>query len=239
MGFDVKNTTKVRLLDWFCPHTCRGCGRLGWVLCDRCKNNILKQRINICPVCKNMVADCVQKCPDCGLEFDGLYVGWYREGVAAKIISEFKYQSVRALGDVLAEMLDWILPGTFVNDGEKSEVIVVPLPTIGKHVRERGFDHTWCLGKKLAKCRGWKCERVLERLVDTVQVGTKAEEREKQAGRAYGTNGVLDAKNVYVLLDDVWTTGATMRAAAKVIREAGAERVVGVVLATGKTTALE
>lgn len=153
MGFDVKNTTRIRLLDCFCPHTCRGCGRLGWVLCDCCKNDILKAQKKICPVCKEIVADCYQKCPNCDLEFDELYVGWFREEIVAKMIREYKYEAVRAWQEVLVEMIDQVLPREF--ESHDKEVVIIPLPTIGKHVRERGLDHTFILASKLAKIRQW------------------------------------------------------------------------------------
>lgn len=178
-------------------------------------------------------------------------VGW-REGALAKLVKDFKYKSVRAAGEVLAEMLDERVPedlgwmgakdgsggevgaktGKAVGRGD--EVVVVPLPTIGRHVRERGLDHTMILAKKLAKRRGWKCERVLGRATDEVQVGAKASERKQQAERTYEAVGKVDAEKMYLLLDDVWTTGATMLAAEKVLREAGAQRIAGIVIVTGR-----
>ena len=52
-----------------------------------------------------------------------------------QLAKEYKYGSVVALADVLAGFLDSALP--FFAD----EIIVVPLPTIARHIRERGFDH--------------------------------------------------------------------------------------------------
>ncbi len=52
----MKNTTKWGLLDLVCPHTCRGCGELGAVFCERCKKYITSQRQAICPICKKMFA---------------------------------------------------------------------------------------------------------------------------------------------------------------------------------------
>lgn len=232
MGFDVKNTTKIGLLDLFCPHTCRGCGALGSVFCGCCKKYMLEQRQNICPICKMKVEKTEQKCRDCEIPFQQFYVGGYREGALAKMIREYKYQSVRATGEVLTELLLETVPEDL--GVPKQDIVVVPLPTIGKHVRQRGLDHTKILARKLARKRGWKYERVLERSADTVQVGTSAEERKKQAAKAYAATGKIWADKIYVLLDDVWTTGASMLAAAKVMQEAGAENLVGAVLATGK-----
>lgn len=90
------------------------------------------------------------------------------------------------------------------------------------------------LAKKLARKRGWKCQRLLLRASDTVQVGTKASERAEQARKAYMVQKEADSDVNYLLLDDVWTTGASMLAAEKVMRAAGAKKVMGVVIAVGK-----
>lgn len=173
------------------------------------------------------------KCPNCETEMLGLFaVGW-REGVLKKLVSEFKYESVRTVGEVLTEMLDETIPDLSVVLPEGAEVVVVPLPTIGKHVRKRGLDHTLILARKLAKKRGWKCGRILERAADTVQVGAKAKERQEQAKRAYEVSRKVDSGKYYLLLDDVWTTGASMKAAEQVMREAGAKKVMGAVIEVG------
>lgn len=190
-------------------------------------------------------------CPDCEVPFLWLGVVGWREGALKKVVKDFKYKSVRSAGEVLAELLDWRVPKNLreiCNDAGKGhaglrngeieesggEIVVVPLPTIGRHVRERGLDHTAVLAKKLAKRRGWKYERILGRATDTVQVGTKAADRKAQAERTYEVRREVDAEKVYLLVDDVWTTGATMLAAEKVLREAGAKKIAGVVLATGR-----
>lgn len=67
-----------------------------------------------------------------------------------------------------------------------------------------------------------------------VQVGTKATERKKQAENTYEVVRGVSGEKLYLLVDDVWTTGATMLAAEKVLREAGAKKIAGVVLVTGR-----
>lgn len=145
-----------------------------------------------------------------------------------KLVEEYKYQAVLAMGDVLAEILDAAIPR------DAPEMVIVPLPTIGKHVRERGLDHTLRLAKKLARRRHWKVERLLVRRKDTVQVGAKAAERQQQAEQAYEALGKVDAEKRYLLLDDVWTTGASALAAEKALRAAGARQIAMVVAVTGK-----
>lgn len=205
----------------------------------------------ICPICKKTFAKNPEKvaniqsdtdvaknnlnkventvCEDCKSGFAGLWAFGWREGVLKKLIEQYKYQSVRAMSDVLAELLDVALPVDLPQD-----VVVVPLPTIGRHIRERGFDHTMLLAKKLAKRRNWQVQRILMRTADTVQVGAKVAEREEQAKRAYGLNGEINKDTQYLLLDDVWTTGASMLAALSVLKNAGAQTVYGVVLGVSK-----
>lgn len=232
----MKNTTKWGLLDLVCPHTCRGCGELGAVLCKRCKKYILEERVELCPICKKMVAEnkeSVQKadeeyCEGCDSPFAGCWVVGWREGALAKLVRDFKYKSVRAVGRSLAELVDEVLPK------ELGELTVVPLPTIGRHVRERGLDHTRMLAKALAKRRGWQVEQVLARATDTVQVGASAAKRKSQAEKTYELVKEIEPTRGYLLLDDVWTTGASMQAAAKVLHEAGARRIYGAVVVIGK-----
>ncbi len=232
MGFVVKNTTKISLLDLICPHSCRGCGELGQVLCGRCKKYIIQKMVPICPICRRQGKETSWFCENCDTPFRGFWsVGW-REGALAKLVSEFKYQSVRAAGVILVDLLDEAIPAGF---GKGAKVVVVPLPTIGKHVRQRGLDHTKILASKLARRRGWQCQRIFGRATDTVQVGAKSAKRQEQAKTTYEIEGTIDPECKYLLLDDVWTTGATMLSAANLLKDAGAKNIYGVVIEIGKT----
>lgn len=246
MKFVVKNTTKFGILDLLCPHPCRGCGRLGSVLCERCKKNLFSEINEICPLCKREVArnakndtinhlgNSTPLCPDCELPFQAVFVSGWRTGTLAQLIKDYKYRSVRAAGPVLAELLDHTIADHIKSP---AQIVVVPLPTIGKHVRARGLDHTNDLAQRLAKRRGWQCRRVLGRKTDTIQVGATMKQRQDQAARSYTAVLPVDEQKTYLLLDDIWTTGASILAAAKVLRAAGAKNLMVAILATGKARA--
>jgi len=216
MRFDVKITTLNWLLDLFCPYTCQVCGCLGTIMCERCKNYMLE--------------DCRKReVFDCTIDPLGdLFVGGNRGDVLGMLISRYKYDSVRILCNVLVEVLVGKI-GLTAHD-----VVVVPLPTIAKHVRQRGFDHTLLLAQHLAVAKRWRCDQILNRRTNTVQVGTKARERMIQASKTYTLNKPVKSDVYYLLLDDVWTTGASMRSAAKILSEAGATMVGGAVVAMSK-----
>lgn len=155
-------------------------------------------------------------------------LGW-KNSLIGDLVMEYKYHSLRALGVEFAELLDAALP---YFDGT---VAIVPLPTISKHIRERGFDHTFYIAKKLAKIRGWKVSRLLRRTSNTVQVGAGSERRITQAFSTYDlSSGRVNPDITYLLLDDVWTTGASIAAATRKLREAGALKISIAVIAVSQ-----
>lgn len=219
MAIIVKNTTFPSLLDLLAPHSCRGCGKLGTVLCDCCKNNILKSHFNFCPLCKTKKS--TPSCPHCP-DLPGIFIVGSRQDLIGQLVSDLKFNSVRALAEPLAEILNTILLTELPDNNQK--LVLVPLPTIKKHVRARGLDHTLLIARHLARLRpDCTVKQLLIRRQNTVQVGADAATRRSQATSAYALNPKLkiDQTAAYVLLDDVWTTGASMLAAAKIAKQAG------------------
>lgn len=225
----VKITTNLNPLDWFFPHSCRGCGRTGQVLCDCCQKNIYFLHRNFCPICKKPNKD--GKCKNHPSE-PPIYVLGYRQGLLDQIIHEYKYDSVRALVRPLAKLLNQILPPPSIT------TYIVPLPTISRHIRERGQDHTLKIAKALAnEHTSYRVLPLLTRAANTVQVGADRKTRLTQANSAYQLNpkSKIDNSATYLLFDDVWTTGASMQAAIKKLRECGVKNIKVAILAVSKT----
>lgn len=224
MGFIVKNTTLPNLLDLLAPHSCRGCGHIGEALCDCCKNNIVSHHTNFCPNCKAKTP--TGKCEKCK-NLPPIFVVARRKDIMEKLIHDFKYNSVRALARPLAIIIHDILPET------PRETIIVPLPTISRHIRERSLDHTFLIAKNLAKIRHCHVQKILVRDQNTVQVGADRKARLTQAKSAYEISSKIQINKAatYILLDDVWTTGASMKTAIKKLRQAGARDILVVLLA--------
>ena len=225
MAFIVKNTTIISPLDLIAPHSCRGCGSLGMPLCNRCKNNILLHHQTMCPNCKTY--NSTTKCPKCDF-MPPTFVIDRRSSAIGQLISDYKYSSLRALSYPIAEICDEILPDIL------GPVSIVPLPTISQHIRERGFDHTLKIAKSICKLRpAYKTERLLIRAKNTVQVGSSQSARISQAKKAYQINPKIriDSSATYILLDDVWTTGASMKSAIKQLQFAGINKIILLILA--------
>lgn len=238
--YRVKITIEKFILDMVLPNRCVRCQREGGIFCDRCKKYI--SIINPGYVMNDMYG------------FEKLLVAGLKEGWFERMVRDFKYKGRRDYGEFLAEKLGEVIFGEVkrmkfddrssgklgdvlvevlrVKDVEIQEIrkiVLVPLPTIQKHIRERGFDHTLrlCfelenfLQKRLEKL-GMKVEYedLLVRKNKTVQVGKEKKERMKQAEKAYGIrDGVkIESKTLYILVDDVTTTGASLAAAKKILQ---------------------
>lgn len=227
MSLIVKNTTLPNILDLIAPHTCRGCNRLGSPLCDCCKNYILVQKYCLCPNCKTKTKNGLcRKCKS----LPPIYAIGERNLLLDKIIHEYKYNSVRSLAKPFAEMLDQILPKI------NGEVIIVPLPTSTTHIRKRSLDHTLLIAKQLGKIRHYQTNKVLIRTNNTTQVGSDRKTRLLQAQSAYGINQKIsiNPQTTYLLFDDVWTTGASMKSAIKKLQQAGVSKIIVALLAVSR-----
>ncbi len=226
----VNITTFPGLLDLLAPHYCRGCGLIGKPICDRCKNYILSSNCNLCPICKqpNPTGICTRCTGDPTIEpLPPSYIIGTRSGLLDVVIHDYKYHSVRALAAPLAVMINEKLPHL------QQKSIIVPLPTIAKHVRVRGLDHTYLIAKKLASlCPSYAVSRLLIRNSSSVQVGATHQQRLAQAATAYAINRKIKPQKdvTYILLDDVWTTGASLRAAVKILQANGINSIILAIL---------
>ena len=229
MPNNVKNTTFPGLLDLLAPHSCRGCGALGSVLCECCKNNIISHHQNYCPNCKAILHDL--KCPNCNLPYQTFVID-ERSNLIGDLVHDYKYHSIRALAKPLAEILNATLPNL------KTPVNIVPLPTSTSHIRARSFDHINLIAKHLVKLRSpnYQIAPLLIRNKNTVQVGADRTTRLTHAETAYQLNAKLpiNQQATYLLLDDVWTTGASIQAAVKKLRQAGVNHPVVAILALSR-----
>lgn len=183
MGFVVKNTIIEWLADLVCPYSCVVCGRVGRVLCECCKKEVMDENVWDGSL---------------GEEFEWVLALGRRGSRLFDLVIKYKYDGMRGLGRCLGEMLaEGVAKKQERNDKQNEwgeRVVVVPLPTAKKHIKSRGFCHTRRMAMGLAECLGVKMEEILVRRNNTVQVGAGAKEREVQAKEAYGLNKKMKIK---------------------------------------------
>ncbi|MCR9248195.1 MAG: phosphoribosyltransferase family protein [bacterium] len=159
----------------------------------------------------------------------GLVAPFRYAGSGGRAVRRFKLDGDPAAGLFLTTAMRraW-RAGAF---GGWRRILVVPVPMHPKKVRERGFDQADWLARRLHwrdRRRRWEVGPVLERVRNTRGQGdprTTSRERNVRDAFAFRAGASAAGRRV-VLVDDVFTSGATMRECARLLRRAGATQVV-------------
>jgi ComF family protein len=141
------------------------------------------------------------------------------------VIHELKYRGRRRVAGRLARAL---LEDERVRGLVAESHVLVPVPLHPRRMRERGFNQAALIARELGRRTGCPCgDQALVRREDTVpQAGLTAAARRRNVARAFAVRRRgLVAGRIVALVDDVFTTGATAYACARVLREAGAREV--------------
>ena len=213
------------LVNLLAPHYCCSCGEIGAVLCDRCNYDITCEPYEACILCHNIAKPTENLCNSCSAAFSHAWVVGSRTDVLKKAIDDYKFERVRAAYKVFAGLFDETLPNL------PPDIVVVPIPTIAKHVRMRGYDHMRLVAREFARVRKLTYSPCLYRATSTMQRGASRAVRREQAEVAFAARDVHSSAR-YLIVDDVSTTGATLEYATRVLLRAGAREVWVAVVAT-------
>jgi ComF family protein len=195
------------------------------------------KKTNQCPIClKQQVGG--QVCQNCQGDswLDGLWVAAdYRQPVVQRALQLFKYQLVAEI----KEVFDCLLAEHFkINPAWQDNYLLVPVPLHCRRQRWRGFNQAELIARIISKIKGNQLANqiIARKIYHQPQVGLRAEARKKNVRGVFTVNlaALEDVKQKpVVLIDDVYTTGATMQECAKVLKQAGCKSVWGLVLARG------
>lgn len=198
-------------------------------VCSSCFGSLSSYDGPACKVCaKPFVSRYSDICGDCLSDepaFAGAISYGLYEGVLKKSINQLKFHSVRRLARPLARML------TSLSLPEDMDTIV-PVPMTRDGLRRRGYNQSALMAAALGKLSGRKARLdLLHKIKDTPpQVGLSRTVRLKNLRGAFSASDKAKGLNI-VVLDDVITTGATMRECANALRKAGAASVTALSLA--------
>src|SRR3989344_4652627 len=153
----------------------------------------------------------------------------YQDLVLKKALWMLKYRGVKQLAKPLAELIKervW-------KKLETGDWLIVPVPLSKKKLRHRGYNQAELIAKELSD--NVRADILFKKFHTKSQVEVK--DKEERLANIIDSFEIKNPEKIkgkkIILIDDVLTTGATMREAKKVLKQAGAKKVVGVAVARG------
>lgn len=222
------------LLNFVYPKYCYFCKTGGRYICANCVKSYLninwEHRCHVCgKVCK---VGFIHKECEKYTYLDGLiYVLMYDDAVK-RIIYDIKYGFNFDILSEIGEMM-----GKYLRLYKFSEdAVLVSVPLHKRKLKYRGFNQAGILAKKIEKVSGFSYLPLLERVRDTdAQANLGREERENNLRDVFTCKNLYSVKHKkIIIIDDIYTTGVTMRECAKLLKKCGAEKVYGFVFAKSR-----
>ena len=211
------------------PPRCAACGaltqRADVVVCAGCRRALpWLAAASCCARCALPLPHPGGRCPARDAAFDSAWAVVAYEGAAREAMHALKFAAARPLAQVMAAQ---IAADRRAARFTQPPATVVPVPAHPRRRRARGFDPAELIAVALARRTGLPLRRALCRgRAPSHQLGTTRAARRDAANLHFAARG--RAPERVVLVDDVHTTGATLDACARALREAGSEHVAAI-----------
>ncbi|MCL2603594.1 MAG: ComF family protein [Defluviitaleaceae bacterium] len=210
----------MKILDWFYPPVCMGCRALLPL------NDERRCAVWLCPECEALIEPPGDE-PDLRANSAAFHFTYNRSafvygGILRDIIRDVKFRGkknhARALGRLWAESCRHL---------PTEEFILVPVPLHPRKERERGFNQAEVLARELSKGMNLPVQNVLIRVIDTLpQAGLHPARRAENVMDAFRiAPRYLVRDESYIMVDDIFTTGASLNECARTLIAGGAREV--------------
>ena len=235
------------------PPRCAGCGWFSPALfCQNCAPRV--RRVDGCALCDccgepfdpraviapgTICARCRGKGGQANSPIERARSLWMLRGPVREAVHDFKYRRHSALAAPLGTHLGAFAQGDVLLSSAR---LVVPVPLHSWREWARGFNQSGLLAQHVAREMGVPCAQILRRVRHTpTQTSLSRQARDANVHHAFAVDAV-DARAIakylheaaegpVLLVDDVWTTGATLRECARALRQAGFQSVCALTLA--------
>lgn len=195
------------ILSFLFPQKCLGCRKENEILCDECV-----ERIDYAELPR---------------QDDIFAASNYSDPILRKTIWLLKYKKVKSAAAPLATLLRQRVWGKIKIENS----LVAPVPLSKKRLRQRGFNQSELIARHLSD--NVRTDLLCKKIHTDSQVSIK--DKEKRLTNLAGSFAVKNPEAVrgrnIILIDDVCTTGATIKEARKVLKDAGAKKVIAIVVA--------
>lgn len=223
------------ILDLIFPKACLECKREGKYLCDFCISQPppVKQ---VCPVCLRPSIDGFTH-PKCMTpqSINGIISLWPYSGVIRKAILSLKYKYVKEIAGELSELAVQKTRGLFLFQNEGRFITTIPLHWSRENIR--GYNQVDDIAKFLAQnfSLPFYSDILIRKKITISQATLSKVERVKNIQGVFALNSfyksLIASHKSLVLVDDVYTTGSTLKEGAKILKRNGAGEVWGLTIA--------
>ncbi|MCI9334926.1 MAG: ComF family protein [Lachnospiraceae bacterium] len=231
---------KDKILDLWFPRRCAVCDEvvdgLGQEICSRCKGKMIYIKEPCCMKCgKQLKKEEQEYCADCS-RTEHTYIqgtALYDYGSMSDSIFRFKYAGRMEYSafygrELYEKKLHWLR-------ARRADALV-PVPIHASRKRRRGYNQAELIARRLSELSGIPVEASLIRRVRKTRPlkGLSNSERQNNLKRAFKID-INDVKlNTIVIIDDIYTTGATIDSMAQVLKEKGVKKIYFMALAVGR-----
>lgn len=225
----ILNRVCARMLNLVFPEFCLGCGMPGRAVCEKCLKNKISYLYEFrCLNCKKPLDSWYTLC-GCGGDESMVGIGSCAtyKGLLRQIIHSIKYNYRYSL---VASLQDICIP-RLRELGHPQIDLVTSVPPDPKRLKQRGFDYVELLARPIAEYLGVPYSPLLQKQTSRrAQVGRSKVDRIRNVSGVYVIKELrpnLSPHGSILLIDDVFTTGSTLKECAKQLKSAGWQRVYG------------
>ena len=220
------------------PQTCYFCGKINEKkICAECAKKVEYIKEPSCKKCgKPIRYNESEYCHDCTerkFYYEQGKSVWLHKGPVRWSVYQHKYHNRRIYGEFYAEEL-------FRLYGDKLKAwdidVIIPIPLHKKRKKKRGYNQAEILAKHLGELSGIRVEtKAVVRVKNTKpQKELTDKERSKNLNNAFQVTKYWKGEKRVLLIDDIYTTGNTIDAVSKVLKEKGAEKVMFFTISIGQ-----
>lgn len=219
-----------------CP-VCHGIVRGRGNVCDPCRKHLPYIAEPKCKKCGKEIERPEQEyCEDCQRFAHGFDLGasvFAYDEVMRRSISQFKYHNRREYADFYAEEMQAHC-GRFLEIAEPDVILPVPLHSVKK--RQRGFNQTELVAKRLGKRINIPVDNdyLIRKEKTTPQKELTRRQRKENLRKAFALKGQKRVYSKVLLIDDIYTTGATVDAISELLKENGTKYVFFLTICVGR-----
>jgi len=215
------------------PQFCIGCGFLGDYICASCFNGLPPTKNNICVYCKKGASlgfthiSCEKK-----WGIDGFVSAYEYGSLFKKILIQSKYRHAHRLLTNVVNRAPHAFFKTIWRWKELCSPIMVAVPLHQQRERERGFNQSRMISNHIERVMGITKEKLLVRIKNTTHLANIQDQHKRKTiiKNSFKYIGTTPPKTI-ILVDDVFTSGATMGECAKTLKKIGVKTVLAVSLA--------